>query len=238
MPTEPEKLTVPINERDSVTALIYFAAKRDRLGTTLILGHGAGANQLSGFLRLFAGGLAARGFDVVTFNFVYMEQGRHVPDKNDKLEACWRAVIDSVSQHRKLKGNRLAIGGKSMGGRIASQVAAQTGDGVQPDDQATTPIAAVVLLGYPLHPPGRPEKLRDAHLKHIRARMLFVQGSRDTFGTADELRATIKQNRLPATLHIIEGGDHSFKVPKSLGIPQPQVYEGVMDEIANWFRQG
>lgn len=235
MPTEPEELSVAVNEH-GITALIYLAAKRDRLGATLILGHGAGANQLSGFMRLFAAGLAARGIDVVTFNFVYMEQGRHVPDKNDKLEACYRSVIDSVGKHKKLKGNRLAIGGKSMGGRIASQVAAQTGDGVQPND-TTAPIDALVLLGYPLHPPGRPDKLRDAHLKHIQARMLFIQGARDTFGTADELRATIKQHRLPATLHVIEGGDHFFKVPKSLGTPQPQVYENVMDEIANWLLQ-
>ena len=235
MPMEPEKLSVAVNEHDSITVLSYLAPKRDRLGITLILGHGAGANQLSGFMRWFAAGLAARGIDVVTFNFVYMEQGRHVPDKNEKLEACYRAVIDSVGKHKKLKGNRLAIGGKSMGGRIASQMAAQTGN--VSDDQATTPIDALVLLGYPLHPPGRPDKLRDAHLKHIRAPILIIQGSRDTFGTANELRATIKQHRLPATLHVIEGGDHSFKVPKSLGTPQPQVYENVMDEIARWLKK-
>jgi predicted alpha/beta-hydrolase family hydrolase len=229
MSTEPEKLNVSINERDSVTALIYPAAKRPRLKTTLILGHGAGANQLSGFMRLFADGLAARGCDVVTFNFVYMEQGRHVPDKNDKLEDCYRRVIDSVTKHKKLKGNRVAIGGKSMGGRIASQVAAKI------DAAANSPLA-LILLGYPLHPPGRPDKLRDAHLKDIQAPMLFIQGSRDSFGTSDELRATIKQHRLAATLHVIEGGDHSFKVPKALGVPQAQVFENVMDTIAAWLK--
>jgi predicted alpha/beta-hydrolase family hydrolase len=231
MTTEPEKLKVSINERDSVTALIYPVAKGKRLGTTLILGHGAGANQLSGFMCLFAQGLAARGCDVVTFNFVYMEQGRHVPDKNDKLEDCYRRVIESVTKHKKLKGNRLAIGGKSMGGRIASQVAAKINDA-----PTTVPISALILLGYPLHPPGRPDKLRDAHLKDIQAPVLFIQGSRDTFGTSDELRATIKQHRLAATLHVIDGGDHSFKVPKSLGVPQAQVYENVMDTIAAWLK--
>lgn len=230
MSTEPENLNVSINERDSVTAVIYPAAKGKRLGT-LILGHGAGANQLSGFMRLFAQGLAARGCDVVTFNFVYMEQGRHVPDKNDKLEECYRRVIDTVTKHKKLKGSRLAIGGKSMGGRIATQVAAKINDA-----PTNVPIAALVLLGYPLHPPGRPEKLRDAHLKDIQAPMLFIQGSRDTFGTSDELRAIIKQHRLAATLHVIEGGDHSFKVPKSLGVPQAEVYENVMDTIAAWLK--
>ena len=231
MTTEPEKLNVSINERDSVTALVYPAAKGTRLGFTLILGHGAGANQLSGFMRLFAQGLAARGCDVVTFNFVYMEQGRHAPDKNDKLEDCYRRVIDGVTKQKKLQGNRLAIGGKSMGGRIASQVAAKI------DDVPTNvPISALVLLGYPLHPPGRPDKLRDAHLKDIQAPMLFIQGSRDTFGTSDELGATIKQHRLAATLHVIEGGDHSFKVPKRAGVAQAQVYENIMDEIPRWLR--
>src|SRR6185503_7795585 len=153
---EPEKLTIAINEGDSVSALLYSAPKKLRTGSTLILGHGAGANQLSGFMRLFANGLAERGLDIVTFNFLYMEQGRHVPDPKPKLEACYLSVINTASGHKKLKGNRIAIGGKSMGGRIASQVAAQP--------EGALAVGALVLLGYPLHPPGRPDKLRDSHL--------------------------------------------------------------------------
>jgi predicted alpha/beta-hydrolase family hydrolase len=225
---EPEKLTLRVNESDSVTALLYAASKKDRVAITVILGHGAGANQLHPFMRLFASGLAERGFDAMTFNFVYMEQGRRVPDPKAKLEACYRAVIGAAIEHEKLKGNRLVIGGKSMGGRIASQVAAQP--------ESANEIAALVFLGYPLHPPGRPDKVRDAHLPEIKAAMLFIQGERDAFGTADELRATIKKHQLRATLHVIEGGDHSLKVPKSLGIPQAQVYENVMDQISRWLR--
>lgn len=225
---EPEKLIVNVNDRDSVTALLYPAPKKNRAGITIILGHGAGANQLHPFMRLFASGLAELGLDAMTFNFVYMEQGRRVPDQKAKLEACYRAAIDAASVHKKLKDNRLAIGGKSMGGRIASQVAATP---------ATAPnIAALVFLGYPLHPPGRPDKLRDAHLPDITAPMLFVQGSRDTFGTGDELRAVIKRLNLTAKLYAIEGGDHSLKVPKSAGIPQEQVYQSTMDEIASWLQ--
>jgi predicted alpha/beta-hydrolase family hydrolase len=223
---EPEELSVIVSENDSVNALLYAASKKDRVGMTVILGHGAGSNQLSPFMRLFAGGLAARGFDAMTFNFVYMDQGRRVPDPKAKLEGCYRAVIKAATQHKRLKGNRLAIGGKSMGGRIASQVAAERAD--------KSEIAALVFLGYPLHPPGKPEQLRDAHLNDIRAPMLFVQGSRDAFGTPDELRSVIKRLRLPATLYVIEGGDHSLKVPKSAGIPQEQIYQTTMDEIARW----
>ncbi len=231
MKNEPEELKIQVGAEGSVTALLYPAAKKGRAGITLILGHGAGAGQSSPFMRLFASGLAERGLDSLTFNFLYMEQGRHVPDKNPKLEGCYRAVIESAARHKKLKGNRVSIGGKSMGGRIASQVAAATAS--EGSGAKNTPISALVLLGYPLHPPGRPDKLRDAHLSGIRCPILIVQGSRDAFGTADELRATIKQHRLRVTLHIIEGGDHSLKVPKSAG-PQSEVYESVMDEIARW----
>jgi len=219
-------LQIATSGSDSVSALLYLADKKNRAGVTVILAHGAGANQLHPFMRLFASGLAERGFDVLTFNFQYMEQGRKVPDPKAKLESCYRTVIEAARTNKKLKGNRLVIGGKSMGGRIASQVTATP--------ETAAHITALVFLGYPLHPPGRPDKLRDAHLPQITAPMLFVQGSRDAFGSPDELRATIKKHHLPATLHIVEGGDHSLKVPKSLGLTQSQVYENVMDEIARW----
>ena len=226
MSVEPTELTVKIDDRDSVTALLYPASKKDRATTTLILGHGAGAGQLHPFMQLFAKGLATRGFDTITFNFVYMEQHRGVPDPKAKLEACYRAVIEAVEKHKKLKSNRLVIGGKSMGGRIASQVAA--------GGETAERIAALVFLGYPLHPPGRPDKLRAAHLPQISAPMLFVQGSRDTFGTADEIRDLIKRLDLSATLCPIEGGDHSLKVPKKGNPPQAEIYQSAMDEIARW----
>lgn len=224
-------LRVSVADRDSVSALLYLAPQPSRLGTTIVLAHGAGAGQLHPFMQLFGNGLAERGFDVLTFNFVYMEQGRHVPDPKAKLEACYRAVIEAAEQHKKLQGNRLVIGGKSMGGRIASQVAALERGGLT---SLAERIAGLVFLGYPLHPPGRPDKLRDAHLPQITSPMLFVQGSRDTFGTEEEINAVIKRLHLPATLYAIEGGDHSLKVPKSVGIPQAQIYQSTMDEIARW----
>jgi len=220
-----EEFRVEINEFQSVTAVLYPASARDRAGITLILGHGAGAGQSSPFMVTFATELALRGIDAVTFNFFYMEHRRGGPDKNDKLEACWRAVIETVRTHKKLKRNKLAIGGKSMGGRIASQVAAAgVGD-----------LAGLVFLGYPLHPPGNPEKLRSKHLPLIKSPMLFIQGSRDIFGTEDEMRPIVK--KLPrATLHIIAGGDHSLKVPKSAGVTQPELYAAVQDEIVRWLK--
>ncbi|MFN2492356.1 MAG: alpha/beta family hydrolase [Pyrinomonadaceae bacterium] len=242
---EPESLTVTINERDTVTALLYAAPKPGRTGVTLILGHGAGSNQLSPFMQLFANGLAERGIDAMTFNFLYTEKGKRAPDPKDKLESCYRAVIEVAQKHKNFKGNRIVIGGKSMGGRIASQVAATESSLERGDSSALskaltsqrTPndsIDGLILLGYPLHPPGKPQQLRDQHLKSIGAPMLFVQGSRDAFGTSEEIRTVIKNQRLAATLYVIEGGDHSFKVPKSSGVTQQQIYLGVMTEISRW----
>jgi uncharacterized protein len=220
----PGDFTVRINESETTSALLYAGAKTTRAGVTLILGHGAGANQLSGFMREFAAGLAARGLDVVTFNFLYMEQGRKIPDPGPRLESCYRAVIDAVVKHKKLKGNRVIIGGKSMGGRIASQVAAS-----QPAH-----IDGLVFLGYPLHPPGRPDKLRSEHLPKITVPMLFVQGSRDAFGTKPEIQTIIKKLKLPADLYAIEGGDHSLKVSRKDGASQQEVYAMAMDQISVW----
>src|SRR5258705_7791455 len=231
MANEPEKLTIKVNPVDNVTALLYPASKRNRAGVTLVLGHGAGADQLSSFMVLFANGLAARGIDVLTFNFVYKEQGRGVPDQKAKLESCYRTVIEAALKQKKLKNNRLVIGGKSMGGRIASQVAAAA---AEEKDQLTDSISGLVFLGYPLHPPGNPAKLRVEHLQSIRVPMLFVQGTRDSLGTPDEIRPFIEKLSLPAQLYSVEGGDHSFKAPKKFGLAQEQVYEAAMDEIMRW----
>ena len=205
----------------------YPAATKHRAGVTLILGHGAGAGQTSDFIMSFASGLTARGIDMVTFNFLYREQGRRIPDPNDKLEACYRAVIEAVREQMNSGRDALAIGGKSMGGRIASQVAAAgIGD-----------LAGLVFLGYPLHPPGRPDRLRAKHLSDIKAPMLFVQGSRDAFGTPDQLRPIVTPLEPPADAYVVEGGDHSFKVRKGAGVSQEDIYRAIQDHIAAWLHE-
>ena len=220
----PELIRVDVTPSEHVTAIAYPAAARNRAGISLILAHGAGANQSSAFMVQFASALAARGIDAVTFNFLYSEQRKRVPDRNDKLEACWRKVIETFAEKGK-QGGKLFIGGKSMGGRIASQVAAAGAD-----------VAGLVLLGYPLHPPGQPDKLRTKHLPAIKVPMLFVQGSRDAFGTPDELRPVLERLAAPVDLCVVEGGDHSYKVPKKL-MPQEQVLEFVLDEVDRWLRR-
>ena len=231
MPDESESLTVQVNDKEAVTALLYPSTKKNRAGVTVVLGHGAGASQTSGFMRMYAKGLVERGLDVLTFNFVYMEQGRSVPDQKQKLENCFRAVIETAVKHKKLKNNRVVIGGKSMGGRIASQVMAG-----EDREAFANDVVGLVFLGYPLHPPGQPAKLRVEHLEHIKKPMLFVQGTRDSLGSPEEIRPFIKNLSPAAKIHEIEGGDHSFKVPKKLGMPQEQIFESSMDEIDRWVR--
>jgi predicted alpha/beta-hydrolase family hydrolase len=222
-----EPFGIEIAPSSNVTAIDYPAAAGTRAGVTLILAHGAGAGQTSPFIVGFAAALASRGIDVVTFNFQYMEHGRRVPDPNSRLENCYRLVIDSIRGRRIRAGEKLVIGGKSMGGRIASQVAA-TGIG---------DLAGLVFLGYPLHPPGRLDRLRAAHLPDIKAPMLFVQGSRDAFGTADELQPIIGRLQPCAELYVVEGGDHSFKVPKRTGVGQREVHQMIQDRVEEWLRR-
>ena len=231
MTDEAENLTVQVNDKEAVTALLYPADKKNRAGVTVVLGHGAGASQASGFMRMFAKGFAARGLDVMTFNFVYMEQGRSVPDQKHKLEGCFEAVIETALKHKKLKNNRVVIGGKSMGGRIASQVMAGEHRGTFASD-----VVGLVFLGYPLHPPGQSTKLRVEHLQHIKKPMLFVQGTRDALGSPDEIKPWIKNLRPVPKIHEIEGGDHSFKAPKKFGLSPDQIFETSMDEIDRWIR--
>ena len=162
----------------------------------LVLGHGAGYNMNTKLLVDVAEAMAQRGVATLRFNFLYTEEGRRGPDPQPRLEACYRAVAESVAE----EFPHPFLGGKSLGGRIASHIVA---DGF--------PAAGLVFLGYPLHPPGKPERIRDAHLKGIEAPMLFLQGTRDPFATPDLLDATMKALARP-TLVRIEGGDHSFKV--------------------------
>lgn len=189
--------------------------------TVLALGHGAGGDRRTGLLVRLAGALAAGGRRVVLYNFPYTEARRRVPDKPAVLEAA----VTAVARHARdvLGASALVLGGKSMGGRIASQAVAQ---GLRAE--------GLVFLGYPLHPPGRFETLRDRHLPAITTPMLFVQGTRDAFARPDLLAAVLGGLGDRATLHSIDAGDHSFAVPRRAGRAPAQVEGEVASAIAAW----
>jgi len=199
----------------------------DRAAAGLILAHGAGAGQRSSFMVEAARQLSARGVTVATFDFPYVAAGRKAPDKAPVLEAAWRSAVEAARDDEAFRGRPLVIGGKSMGGRMASHIAAQGLDGV----------SALVFLGYPLHPPGRPQQRRDAHLPAIAVPMLFVQGSRDQFGTAAEIRDLLPRLNPKAQLYEVADGDHSFKVRvKVTGKKPDAVLSDIFDRVAGFIR--
>ena len=165
---------------------------------TLILAHGAGAAMDSEFMGFVAHEIGAAGIRVLRFEFPYMAQRRTTgksrpPDREPVLLETWRAAVAGCAAARPF------IGGKSMGGRMASMVADDVG------------AAGLVCLGYPFHPPGRPERTRTAHLETLRTRALIVQGTRDAFGTADDVAAYTLSAAIE--LHWVEGGNHDLRAP-------------------------
>jgi predicted alpha/beta-hydrolase family hydrolase len=203
---------------DGLGAIAYPA--EGSAAAVLVLAHGAGAGQKHPFMVAAAKGLAARGISVVTFDFPYMRERRHVPDKAPVLEAAFRDVIEAT---REWSGTReVCIGGKSMGGRMATHLGAQALDG----------LVGIIALGYPLHPPGRPDKPRTEHLPSIAVPVLIVQGERDTFGTPDELKPVVaSMKRTKVTLHVVPGGDHSLAVR---GKKKDEAFQEVLDVVARW----
>jgi predicted alpha/beta-hydrolase family hydrolase len=228
----PNELVVRPRTGDPTTALVYVGHREHSDGVSdaggaLILAHGAGAGQRSAFMVDFGTALSALGIDVVTFNFPYAEQGRKIPDRAPVLEACYRAVILACRAELASARRLLCIGGKSMGGRVATQVAAA---------DSSLPIGGLVLLGYPLHPPGKPDQKRDKHLPAVGRPMLFVQGTRDAFGTPDELTPIVRALQPPPTLNPVPQGDHSFKLPRKDPAAQAAVYAAIQRAIAAWIR--
>jgi hypothetical protein len=181
----------------------WIAAKPDSWdgGTAIILAHGAGQGMNSPFMSYFHEELARCGFLTVKFNFEYIDQKRKIPDPQPKLQARYRTVVSEVVKEHKPK--RVVIGGKSMGGRVASYIA---GD--------TPGVYGLVFLGYPLHPPGKQDQLRDQHLYGLKLPMLFISGTKDTFAERSLLENVVRKIGDRATMIWIEGGDHSLKKGK------------------------
>jgi predicted alpha/beta-hydrolase family hydrolase len=184
----------------------------------VVLAHGAGAGQRHPFMVAIARGFAAHGYDAVTFDFPYMAQKRRAPDRAPVLEQAFREAVEAARGWS--RAPRVFIGGKSMGGRMATHLGAQ----------AIAGVAGIIVLGYPLHPPGRPDQPRTAHLPAVGLPVLIIQGERDTFGTPEELAPVLKQMK-QATLHVVAGGDHSLAVR---GRKPQDVYDEVLRVASGW----
>lgn len=211
---------------ERLTAFVYAAKKP--IGATLLLAHGGSGGQKDRFVVDYANGLAERGVLVVTFDFPFMEHGRRSPDPDDVLQDAYRGAVVAARQCR--PKNRLFIGGKSLGGRVAAEVAADGGEEV-------AGIAGVVILGYPLHPIGKSTASRAQHLRDLDEPVLIVQGTRDAFGTPDELRRVVAALPEGSELRAVDGGDHSFMVPRRGPHTQESTEAEIQDEIARWMTE-
>jgi predicted alpha/beta-hydrolase family hydrolase len=185
----------------------------------VILGHGAGADMNSPFMTFFHQKLAGAGHPCMKFNFPYSQKKKKVPDPQPVLVAFFRKAIEAMP------AEDVVIGGKSMGGRISSYVA---------DEDR---VKGLIFLGYPLHPPGKIDQLRDEHLYSIRKPMFFVSGTRDPFAKKDLLDRTLQKIGKYASLYSVEGGGHSLEVPRKSGKNQQQILEAAAAAIVDWMKR-
>ena len=187
-----------------------------------VFAHGAGAGMNHPFMLRAADALSARGIATHRFDFPYMKAGKSRPDSPAVAEAAVREAVAQAA--RAAPGLPLFAGGKSFGGRMTSHAQAQ----------APLPgVRGLVFFGFPLHPPGRPGTVRAEHLSQIEIPMLFLQGTRDEFATLSLLQVVVAGLGTQATLHLVEEGDHSFKVPKRTG----KTEQDVMDELATTIQE-
>jgi hypothetical protein len=192
----------------------------------VLLAHGAGADMHAVTLTTFADSLAGAGVPVMRFNFPYRTAGKRAPDRPAVLAAATREVAAELASRTKLAPERLVLGGRSMGGRYMSLA---VGDAEDP-----LPALGLLLLGYPLHPAGKPEKLRVEHFPRIDVPVLFVSGTRDSLAGADALRAHAAEITGPVAFHWIESADHGFKPLKASGLTVPAALDAAASAATTW----
>src|SRR5947209_1208643 len=214
------EVRIAVGERGDVSGLLL---RPDGARLLYVLAHGAGAGMRHPFLEVVAQRLAERSIATRRYQFPYMEQRGRRPDPPAVAAATVRAAV--IEAARVAPGLPLAAGGKSFGGRMTSTAQAE---------QPLPGVRGLVFLGFPLHPPGRPGDARAEHLTRVQIPMLFVQGTRDDFADLKLLRPVVQRLGERATLHLVDGGDHSFKVLKSAGRTADQVMTELAATIGGW----
>ena len=218
--TSAQKLDIDIGKAGSVSALLDRPPKAR---ACFVFAHGAGAGMTHPFMETVAAGLGERGIATLRYQFPYMEKGSKRPDPPPIAQAAVRAAVAEAG--RRCLGLPLIAGGKSFGGRMTSQA------------QAIAPLDGVhglAFLGFPLHPAGKPSSDRAKHLADVKIPMLFVQGTRDSLAELKLLEPVVKELGPTATLHRVEGADHSFHVPARSGRNDREVMGEILDAFAAW----
>jgi len=217
------RILIPVDgERSTSGVLLRPAASARR--RAVIVAHGAGNDMDTPLVVSFAEGLCAAGYPALRFNFLYKEEGRKAPDRQEVLVRTWGAVFAHAGQLLAGKVDSWVAAGKSMGGRVASQMVAE----------GLLPVDGLIFLGYPLHPADDPGRLRDSHLYGIEVPMLFFAGTRDPLCSLPLLKGVLERLRAPRELLAIEGGDHSFHVPKSLHRQEEEILSEITGKAVEW----
>ena len=187
----------------------------------VIIANGSGGNMDSAFIKNYSDDISQNEIMTVNFNFHYQEIGRKFPDKNEKCQDTYLAIYDYLANM--ISEDKITIGGKSMGGRIATQIANKVN------------CKKIIALGYPLHPPGKPDKLRDEHLYPIKQNVLIIQGERDSFGTKEELDPILKKIK-NAHAYYVPTANHSLKAPKKSGLDNTILEQKILETIINFVK--
>lgn len=218
-----EKVSIPVKQTEHTSGILTIPpGQMKRVG--VVVAHGAGNDMETPLLAAFSEGLAAEGYPTLRFNFLYTERGRKAPDRYEVLAETWRSAAAFFLERLRQRIGSWAAAGKSMGGRVASQMAA---DGL-------LSAGRLIFLGYPLHPAGNKENARDSHLYRITVPMLFFAGTRDPLCDLATLQSVLNRLTASRALRVIEGGDHSFHVPKSAGASEAEVHDRIVQETVRW----
>ncbi|MFW5443494.1 MAG: alpha/beta family hydrolase [Methylococcaceae bacterium] len=218
-----EHHTITITQKADISSVWFIP---DEYKAVLIIAHGAGRDMSSVFVSQIHEGIAKHNILTVKFNFPYMEQGLKAPNTPHVLEETWQKVIDTVIEKTGISRKHIFLSGKSMGGRYATILASK-------EDL----YAGIILFGYPLHAPGKPNKPRFNQLKVIHEPMLFIQGTRDSLCQLGTFKPLLEALSPQPTLHIIDGGDHSFKLLKRMERTEQSVFDEVTQVSADWIKQ-
>ena len=218
-------ISIPVGDREIVSGILNvpddYRKGRDR---GIIIAHGAGNDMENPMIVYLADGLAASGYLTLRFNFPYREKGKKSPDSQATLIATWQGVYRYLKDHPEYGTDRLIATGQSMGGRVAAQM---TADGLLPAER-------LIFFGYPLHAPGKQNQPRDAHLYMITIPMLFFAGTRDALCDLGTLKEVLCRLEGSWDLEIIDGGDHSFDLPKSAELSRQEVYDRILNKTIEW----
>lgn len=218
---------IPVGKDERVSGIITVPDDfQPSKNVGVILAHGAGNDMNNPLIVAAARGLCREGFLTLRFNFPYKEKGRKSPDSQKKLVNTWHCVYRYLKDHPEFTVEKIVAAGKSMGGRVASQMAAA----------GELPVQSLVFLGYPLHPPGKKDKIRDSHLYDINVPLLFFAGTRDSLCDLTLVKKVLGRLNAAWELKVIDGGDHSFKMLKSAHISVEQVQDRIIRKMAAWLK--